>query len=94
MNDERLVNIEAFIPGIRLDIRYATANNLTKRPFYQRLEEIKRKPLWTIELELYEIGGFVAANPSFREHACPFALSWQAWRRGIASRASLKTFPR
>jgi D-alanyl-D-alanine dipeptidase len=34
MNDERLVNIEAFIPGIRLDIRYATANNFTKRPLY------------------------------------------------------------
>jgi zinc D-Ala-D-Ala dipeptidase len=34
MNDERLVNIEALIPGIRLDIRYATANNFTKRPLY------------------------------------------------------------
>lgn len=34
MNDERLVNIEAFIPGIRLDIRYATVNNFTKRPLY------------------------------------------------------------
>jgi D-alanyl-D-alanine dipeptidase len=34
MSDERLVNIEALIPGIRLDIRYATANNFTKRPLY------------------------------------------------------------
>ncbi len=34
MNNERLVNIEALIPGIRLDIRYATANNFTKRPLY------------------------------------------------------------
>ncbi len=34
MDDERLVNVEALIPGIRLDIRYATVNNFTKRPLY------------------------------------------------------------
>jgi hypothetical protein len=34
MDDERLVNIEALIPGIRLDIRYATVNNFTQRKLY------------------------------------------------------------
>jgi D-alanyl-D-alanine dipeptidase len=34
MDDERLVNIGALIPGIRLDIRYATVNNFTQRKLY------------------------------------------------------------
>ena len=34
MDDERLVNIEALIPGIRLDIRYATVDNFTQRKLY------------------------------------------------------------
>jgi D-alanyl-D-alanine dipeptidase len=34
MEDKRLVNIGAFIPGIRLDIRYATVNNFTQRKPY------------------------------------------------------------
>src|SRR5919109_3428637 len=34
MGDERRVNIETLIPGIRLDIQYATVNNFTKRKLY------------------------------------------------------------
>ena len=34
MDGERLVNIETLIPGIRLDIQYATVNNFTQRKLY------------------------------------------------------------
>lgn len=42
--DNRLVNLVSVIPGIVLDIRYATTNNFTKKPVYKKAEAYLRRP--------------------------------------------------
>lgn len=43
--EKELVNLEKFIPGILLDIRYATANNFTKAKIYNLARAYARKPV-------------------------------------------------
>lgn len=43
-SSQEIVSLAAFIPGIRLDIRYATNNNLMHRPVYSRAEAFLRRP--------------------------------------------------
>ena len=43
--DNELINLEKFIPGIKLDIRYATANNFTKEIIYNLSRAYARKPV-------------------------------------------------
>jgi D-alanyl-D-alanine dipeptidase len=40
-----LINLEKFIPGIKLDIRYATTNNFTKEKIYNLSRAYARKPV-------------------------------------------------
>src|SRR5689334_24394368 len=40
-----LVNLEKFIPGVKLDIRYATTNNFTKEKIYNVARAYARKPV-------------------------------------------------
>ncbi|MFZ2905513.1 MAG: M15 family metallopeptidase [Cyclobacteriaceae bacterium] len=40
-----LINLEKFIPGIKLDIRYATTNNFTKEKIYNLAKAYARKPV-------------------------------------------------
>lgn len=40
-----LINLEKFIPGITLDIRYATTNNFTKEKIYNLARAYARKPV-------------------------------------------------
>jgi D-alanyl-D-alanine dipeptidase len=40
-----LINLEKFIPGIVLDIRYATENNFTKEKIYNLAKAYARKPV-------------------------------------------------
>ena len=40
-----LVNLEKFIPGLKLDIRYATANNFTGEKIYTMARAYARKPV-------------------------------------------------
>jgi D-alanyl-D-alanine dipeptidase len=40
-----LINLETFIPGIVLDIRYATTNNFTKEKIYNQPKAFARKPV-------------------------------------------------
>jgi D-alanyl-D-alanine dipeptidase len=42
---KELVDLETFIPGIVLDIRYATANNFTKEKIYTLAKAYARKPV-------------------------------------------------
>ena len=42
---KELVNLEQFIPGIMLDIRYATTNNFTKEKIYNLARAYARKPV-------------------------------------------------
>ena len=43
--EKELVNLEKFIPGIVLDIRYATANNFTKEKVYDLAMAFARRPV-------------------------------------------------
>lgn len=43
--EKELVNLETFIPGIRLDIRYATTNNFTGERIYTLSRAYARKPV-------------------------------------------------
>jgi D-alanyl-D-alanine dipeptidase len=79
MNDERLVNIEAFISGIRLDIRYATANNFTKRPLYPVARCYLRKQvaerLTKVQQELQAQGLGLKVFDCYR----PLSIQKQLW---------------
>src|ERR1051325_10605099 len=43
--EKQLVNLETFIPGIILDIRYATTNNFTHEKIYNLARAYARKPV-------------------------------------------------
>jgi D-alanyl-D-alanine dipeptidase len=43
--DKLLIDLEKFIPGLRLDIRYATSNNFTKQQIYNLPKAYARKPV-------------------------------------------------
>jgi D-alanyl-D-alanine dipeptidase len=43
--EKELINLEKFIPGIILDIRYATTNNFTKEKIYNLARAYARKPV-------------------------------------------------
>jgi zinc D-Ala-D-Ala dipeptidase len=43
--ENELVEIKKEIPGIRLDVRYATSNNLVKRPVYKQARAFARRPV-------------------------------------------------
>ena len=43
--EKELVDLEKFIPGIVLDIRYATTNNFTKEKIYNLAKAYARKPV-------------------------------------------------
>ncbi|GCC53659.1 D-alanyl-D-alanine dipeptidase [Chryseotalea sanaruensis] len=40
-----LIDLASFVPGIMLDIRYATANNFTKEIIYKQTKAYARKPV-------------------------------------------------
>ena len=42
---KELINLEKFVPGIILDIRYATTNNFTKEKIYTLAKAYARKPV-------------------------------------------------
>lgn len=50
--DNELVNLETFIPGIVLDIRYATTNNFTGVQIYTEPKAYARKPVAEALLEI------------------------------------------
>ena len=43
--DKVLIDLEKFIPGLKLDIRYATANNFTKQQIYNLPKAYARRPV-------------------------------------------------
>ncbi|MBD81531.1 MAG: D-alanyl-D-alanine dipeptidase [Crocinitomicaceae bacterium] len=43
--ENELIDLEQFIPGIKLDIRYATDNNFVEEPVYQLARAYARKPV-------------------------------------------------
>lgn len=57
---QEIVALDKFIPGIRLDIRYATSNNIMHRPMYRTAAAFLRRPaaeaLRKIQQELRPLG--------------------------------------
>jgi zinc D-Ala-D-Ala dipeptidase len=43
--NKELIDLEKFVPGLVLDIRYATANNFTKEKIYNLAKAYARKPV-------------------------------------------------
>lgn len=43
--DKELIDLEKFVPGVVLDIRYATTNNFTKQRIYTLAKAYARKPV-------------------------------------------------
>jgi zinc D-Ala-D-Ala dipeptidase len=43
--DKELINLETFVPGLVLDIRYATTNNFTGEKIYKLARAYSRKPV-------------------------------------------------
>jgi len=43
--DKALIDLEKFVPGLVLDIRYATTNNFTKEKIYNLAKAYARKPV-------------------------------------------------
>ena len=43
--EKELINLEKFVPGLVLDIRYATTNNFTKEQIYNLAQAYARRPV-------------------------------------------------
>lgn len=69
---QELVALDKFIPGIRLDIRYATSNNLMHRPMYRKAAAFARRPvaeaLKKIQQSLQEKGLGLKIYDSYRPY--------------------------
>jgi D-alanyl-D-alanine dipeptidase len=51
-SNNRMIDLEKFIPNVRLDIRYATSNNFTKTAVYDRAKALVRLPVATALLKV------------------------------------------
>jgi D-alanyl-D-alanine dipeptidase len=71
--DKKLVEINRYIPGIALDIRYATANNFTHRPMYSQARAFARLPvvkaLQLVEADLKKRGLGLKIYDAYRPYA-------------------------
>lgn len=71
--DIRLVEINKYIPGIVLDIRYATANNFMHRKMYQQARAFARLPvvlaLKEVEADLKTRGLGIKIYDAYRPYA-------------------------
>lgn len=58
--DKELVELKKYIPGIKLDIRYATKNNFTEQAVYKQARAFARRPvaeaLKSVQSELKKLG--------------------------------------
>lgn len=68
-----LVNLEKHIPGIKLDIRYATTNNFTKEKIYNLPRAYARKPiaesLKKAQAEFNKLGYGIKVFDAYRPYA-------------------------
>ena len=72
-SNARLVEINKYIPGIRLDIRYATSNNFAKQPVYSEARAFARLPvvkaLKAVQEELNRKGLGLKIYDAYRPYA-------------------------
>jgi D-alanyl-D-alanine dipeptidase len=75
---QQLVDLAAFIPGLRLDIRYATANNLTGRVIYPEAAAFLRRPvaedLRRVQQELAAQGFGLKIYDAYRPYSATLRL--------------------
>ncbi|MCC8411149.1 M15 family metallopeptidase [Mucilaginibacter sp. UR6-1] len=71
--DKKLVNLKSFVPGLVLDIRYATANNFTGQPVYDKAMAFARLPvakaLKKVQAELKSKGLGLKIYDAYRPYA-------------------------
>ncbi|SMB97712.1 peptidase M15D vanX D-ala-D-ala dipeptidase [Hymenobacter roseosalivarius DSM 11622] len=76
--ESELVNLAEFIPGIMLDIRYATAANLLGRPLYQQPAAYLRRPAATalraVQAELATVGIGLKVFDAYRPYSATVAF--------------------
>jgi len=77
----RLVDLQTFIPGIALDVRYATAENFMKRPLYPAARSFLRYPaalaLRSVQRELAAEGLAVKVFDGYR----PYRVTEAMWEQ-------------
>lgn len=70
--ENELVDIEKFIPGLVLDIRYATTNNFTGEKIYTMARAFARRPvaeaLWKAQEEFKKLGYEIMVHDAYRPY--------------------------
>lgn len=70
--NQKLVALDKFIPGIKLDIRYATSNNIMNRPLYSKAMAFMRlaaaEALKTVQQELQPLGYGIKIYDAYRPY--------------------------
>jgi zinc D-Ala-D-Ala dipeptidase len=78
-SDKQLVDLETFVPGIVLDIRYATSNNFMKQQLYPVAKAYLRAPaaraLRDIQTELAPLGLGLKVYDAYR----PYSITVKMW---------------
>jgi len=78
-SEKQLIDLKKFIPGIVLDIRYATANNFTKNVVYEESAAFLRKPaaeaLKKVQGELLKDGYGLKIYDAYR----PYSATVKFW---------------
>ncbi|EKJ88118.1 M15 family metallopeptidase [Leptospira meyeri] len=71
--NKELINLEKKIPGIFLDIKYATPNNFTKQTIYKEAKAFARKPvaeaLGEAQTEFLKLGYSIKIFDAYRPYA-------------------------
>ncbi|GAA3917639.1 M15 family metallopeptidase [Hymenobacter algoricola] len=79
--EQALVNLAAFVPGLQLDIRYATAHNLVGAPLYATAAAFLRRPaavaLQGAQQELSRHGLGLLVFDAYR----PYAVTVRVWEQ-------------
>ncbi|SET70792.1 M15 family metallopeptidase [Hymenobacter actinosclerus] len=70
--DQQLVELAAEVPGLVLDLRYATPNNLAGRPLYPRARALARRPvaaaLARVQVALAPYGAGLCVYDAYRPY--------------------------
>jgi D-alanyl-D-alanine dipeptidase len=79
--EKELVELAAVVPGLRLDIRYATANNLLGEPLYPMAAALLRRPaaeaLAQVQAALAPHGAGLLVFDAYR----PYGVTVRFWER-------------
>lgn len=79
-SDQQLVNLQKYIPGIRLDIQYATKNNFTHQQLYRQPKAYLRLPaakaLEAVQEDLKKRGLGIMIFDAYR----PYSVTEKMWQ--------------